>query len=138
MYQDASNVLTDKLNDMRQVLSREIAIAARQAQGKLKKDILRVITLGGVGETSTKSTATAELRGRVKQGLIAMEEAWMKELESPNDLRSRNPFENMPIHGPDGEEDDDDRSDVSSNPSESESESSEEDNDDSDDSDFEG
>jgi hypothetical protein len=139
MYQNASKILTEKLNEMRLLLSREIATAAREAQGKLKKDILHVINLGGVGKASTKSKATAELRAQVKNSLLDMEESWLKELETPEDLRARNPFVNISIHGAsDDEGNDDDHSDDSeeSEESEEESESSDEDCNDLDDGDY--
>lgn len=137
MYQDASSVLSAKLKDLRLDLGKQIVLAARQSQNKLKKDVMRVINLGGVGEKSGKSTATAELREKVKQGLEDMEKAWLKVVESPEELRAENPFTNIPTTcDSDEEEDDDGHSDVSSDSSESES--SDEDNDDSDDSDYNG
>lgn len=136
MYQDAADALSNELVGMRLMLSKEVAAAARQAQGKLKKDILRVISLSGVGETSTKSMPTAELRRLVKNSLAAMDEAWAKELQNPTtDLRARNPFAVLaPNHAPSEDSEDEgdsDDSDVSSEASESES-SEDEDSDDGD------
>ncbi|KUJ18396.1 uncharacterized protein LY89DRAFT_781452 [Mollisia scopiformis] len=136
MYHEASETLGKELDNMRGVLSKEIAAAARQAQAKLKKDILSVISQGRFDEKAAKSVATAELRSQAKNGLLALEEAWASELVNPStDLRARDAFAGS-AQDPDASDDESDHPEVSDGLSDSSL--SEEDNDDSDDEDYEG
>lgn len=133
IYHEASDTISGELATMKSILSREIGIAARNPETKLKKDILNVISRGTTSEKASKSVATAELRRQVKNGLIALEEAWMQELENPlTDLRARDPFAAVTRDYEQSEDEDEDaaatQSDATSTASESESESSEEDN----------
>lgn len=134
MLEKTSKTLTAELDKMGKVLSSGLATAAGTSQRKLKRDIVRMINLGGVHESSLGSAATAELRRLILKELVVMDETWNKELHDPSvDLRARNPFANV-VHN---EADEDEKfSDVEVSDEDSMSESSEEDNDDSDDSDY--
>lgn len=94
---------------------------------------MTVINLRAFSETATKSVATAELRIQVKNSLVALEQAWMEELENPSESRSRNPFDALVLNY----EPSDDKNDANMSDT-SESDSSKEDNDDLNDSDFAG
>ncbi|CZR53080.1 uncharacterized protein PAC_02958 [Phialocephala subalpina] len=141
MFKNTSTVLETELEKMLKVFRKELTKAANTTQGRLKREILGMIKVAGLSETSQSSTASVELRRLVLKELVAMDETWAKELVDPSvDLRARNPFANV-VNTEEDEKylDGDGKPDaeVSDGDDDSASESSsEEDNDDSDDGDY--